>query len=453
MRTKIASVFLYTFCTWTCLFGLSLGTGFVYRLPGITVQRQRVVPVQELQRPRVVTVQELQRPRVVPVQELQRAPVVPVQALPRQHVVPAQELSGSSGPPASGSQLRNWCQYTVSKTVSCQVQNGSQATVQRVLQTCHWPATCSNVVSYRTVIRPAFMVSYKQVTALEWRCCPGFFGKDCRKECMNCTSYTDMSVRINSIESQLKLLEEMRLPSPTVTRPPQGSVDNEVDAPLPSPPSTCACEGRPGPIGPPGKNGSRGPPGKTGLPGVIGPKGDKGLPGEGGPPGPPGPPGPAAPPSKPSIIHVGGDVFQLDDQDGEYISLTGPPGPPGPPGPQGPLGPRGPAGIPGIPGQNGKEGDPGQPGIPGPRGDPGQTGPPGETGEPGQAGRPGLKGEPGESFSDPDAIPQLKEALKILAERVLILEHMIGIHGIQEGSGYGVVKDPQSSTLRKTKRR
>ncbi|XP_061638342.1 collagen alpha-1(XXVI) chain [Phyllopteryx taeniolatus] len=400
----MALVLLLTLCSCTCLFGASLGTGFVYRLPGITVQRQRVVP----------------------------------------------GLSGSIGPPGTGSQLRNWCQYTVSKTVSCQVQNGSQATVQRVLQICRWPATCSKVLSYRTVLRPSFMVSYKQVTALEWRCCPGFFGKECREECMNCTTFMDMSVRINSIESQIKLLEDMGLPSPTVSRPTQGPADNEVGVPLPTPPDKCGCGVIQGPIGPPGTTGPRGPPGRTGLPGVIGPKGDRGLPGEGGQPGPPGPPGPPAPPSRASVIHVRGDVFQVEDQEGEYIRLIGPPGPAGPPGSQGPLGPRGPTGIPGIPGQDGQGGDPGHPGNNGPRGDPGERGLPGERGEEGLPGRPGPKGEPGESFNDPDAVPQLREALKILAERVLILEHMIGIHEIPEGSGYDVIMDPLSMT--KTKR-
>lgn len=35
--------------------------------------------------------------------------------------------------------------------------------------------------SYRTLIRPSFRVTYKQVTALEWRCCPGFVGEECRE--------------------------------------------------------------------------------------------------------------------------------------------------------------------------------------------------------------------------------------------------------------------------------
>lgn len=35
-----------------------------------------------------------------------------------------------------------------------------------------------------------------------------------------------------------------------------------------------------------------------------------------------------------------------------------------------------------------------------------------------------------------EAVQQLREALKILAERVLILEHMIGIHGEEQEHTY-----------------
>lgn len=36
---------------------------------------------------------------------------------------------------------RNWCPHTVTKTVTCQVQNGT--VLQRVYQTCRWPQGCS----------------------------------------------------------------------------------------------------------------------------------------------------------------------------------------------------------------------------------------------------------------------------------------------------------------------
>lgn len=422
MKKMMALAFLCTLCMWICLVCPSLGTGFVYHFPSITVQRQRI----------------------------------------------KSEQSGSTGPPGTGSrtQLRNWCQYTVSKTVSCQVHNGTETTVQRVLQGCRWPGPCSKVISYRTVIRPSFKTAYKQVTALEWRCCPGFVGEECREECLNCTSFTDMNSRINAVESKIKLLENGRSLSSTVTSSPEGSTDNEVDAPKPTPiepPSHLPPGGRgpPGPIGPPGLPGSDGPPGpagRPGLPGPVGPKGERGFPGEvglAGPPGPPGPPGPSLSP-----IRLRGDVFQVDNQEENPIHATlplpqvvvGPPGPRGPVGPSGPQGPRGPTGMPGLPGQDGKDGLQGKPGDSGPRGDRGERGDPGVTGTQGPPGPPGPKGEPGEGLSEGEAVQQLREALKILAERVLILEHMIGVHENSEGSGFGTISDPLSFSTIKTKR-
>ncbi|XP_029027332.1 collagen alpha-1(XXVI) chain isoform X2 [Betta splendens] len=371
----------------------SVGTGFVYHFPGITVQRQR----------------------------------------------PGSEQSGGSGAPGSASRthLRNWCQYTVSKTVSCQVHNGTEATVQRVFQGCRWPGPCPKVISYRTVLRPSFKVAYKQVTALEWRCCPGFVGGECREECLNCTSFTDMNNRINVIESKVQLLEEGRSSLLSASPFPEGSTHNEVDAPQPTPigppPYLPGGRGPPGPMGPPGPPGPAGPPGltgKAGLSGPIGPKGERGSPGDKGLPGPPGPPGPPGLSSFP--VQARGDVFQAENQ--------------------GPAGPRGPPGIPGLPGQDGKAGLQGKPGEPGPKGDLGERGPPGVTGNQGLPGAPGPKGEPGEGLNEGEAVQQLREALKILAERVLILEHMIGVHESSEGSGLPSVSDWLSFSPSKIKR-
>ncbi|XP_054868051.1 collagen alpha-1(XXVI) chain isoform X3 [Amphiprion ocellaris] len=415
---------LYALCVWISLVCPSLGTGFVYHFPGITVQRQRI----------------------------------------------KSEQSGSTGPPGTGSrtQLRNWCQYTVSRTVSCQVQNGTETSVQRVFQGCRWPGPCTKVISYRTVFRPSFKLAYKQVTALEWRCCPGFVGEECREECLNCTSFSDMNSRIDAVESKIKLLEEGRLSLQIVGGLQEGSTENEVETPQPTPigppsylPPVPGGRGPPGPIGPPGLPGSagpQGPAGRAGIPGPIGPKGDRGLPGEVGLPGPPGPPGPPGSSSSPGQIR--GDVFHVDHQEEHPVhpilsvpqTVVGPPGPAGPVGPSGAPGARGPAGIPGLPGQDGKEGLQGQAGDPGPKGDPGERGPPGVAGELGLPGAPGPKGEPGEGLNEGEAVQQLREALKILAERVLILEHIIGVHENSEGSGFGSSSDPLSFSALKIKR-
>ncbi|KAJ7309555.1 hypothetical protein JRQ81_007604 [Phrynocephalus forsythii] len=106
---------------------------------------------------------------------------------------------------------------------------------------------------------------------------------------------------------------------------------------------------------------------------------------------------------------------------------------PGPPGPAGKPGPPGHDGKPGMPGADGAAGAPGEKGERGPQGYPGRRGLNGERGEPGP------KGEPGEKGSWGEGLHQLREALKILAERVLILETMIGLHEPELGSGLGPV--------------
>nr|XP_055064491.1 collagen alpha-1(XXVI) chain isoform X2 [Misgurnus anguillicaudatus] len=366
------------------------------------------------------------------------------------------EQSTGRPPAAVNTVHRNWCQYTVQKTVSCQTQNGTETVVQRLFQSCRWPGPCSNLISYRTLVRPVYRVTYRKITSLEWRCCPGFYGEDCREECMNCTGYADITERLSVVEAQIMLLKDAETPIfPLSSQSPERTTDNEVDSPHPSPITPNAI-GRPGQPGPPGPPGPLGKTGLSGKPGPVGPKGSQGLQGpqgERGLPGPPGPPGPTA--SSPFSIR--GDVFtlmarqqaQYDDGELDLQTLLGPPGPSGPPGPPGPAGP---PGDPGTPGKNAALSSLGKPGDRGPKGDPGERGPPGLTGKQGQPGAPGPKGESGET---PAEVQQLREALKILAERLLILEHMIGVHDtlLESGSGIDLLADFAPAVGAKSARR
>uniref|UniRef100_A0A8C2V808 Collagen type XXVI alpha 1 chain n=1 Tax=Chinchilla lanigera TaxID=34839 RepID=A0A8C2V808_CHILA len=338
----------------------------------------------------------------------------PAAALP-QHGYP----EPGAGSPGSGyAGRRHWCHHTVTRTVSCQVQNGSETVVQRVYQSCRWPGPCANLVSYRTLIRPTYRVSYRTVTALEWRCCPGFTGSNCDEECMNCSRLTDMSERLTTLEAKVLLLEAAEqpsgpdndLPAPQSTPPPwnEDFLPDAIPLAHPGPrrkrPTGPAGPpgqaGPPGPAGPPGSKGDRGQTGEkgpVGPPGLLGPPGPRGLPGEMGRPGPPGPPGPAGSPGL-SPNDPQGVLYSLQpptDKDNGDSQL-------------------GPAVV-----------DTVLAGIPGPRGPPG---PPGE------------------------GVQQLREALKILAERVLILEHMIGIHDPQASPEGGSGQDAALRANLKMKR-
>nr|XP_051693937.1 collagen alpha-1(XXVI) chain isoform X2 [Oryctolagus cuniculus] len=347
----------------------------------------------------------------------------PAAALKQPHGYP----EPGAGSPGSGyASRRHWCHHTVTRTVSCQVQNGSETVVQRVYQGCRWPGPCASLV--RTLIRPTYRVSYRTVTALEWRCCPGFTGSNCDEECMNCTRLSDMSERLTTLEAKVLLLEAAErspepdndLPAVGSTAPPwnqdflpgaiplayPGSPRRRPTGPAGPPGQT----GPPGPAGPPGSKGDRGQTGEkgpAGPPGLLGPPGPRGLPGEMGRPGPPGPPGPAGSPGLPpdgpqGVLYSLKPSPDSDDGDSQLTPavmdtvLAGVPGPRGPPGPPGPPGPHGPPGPPGAPGSQGE---------------------------------PATKADGGEkAASEGEGVQQLREALKILAERVLILEHMIGVH-------------------------
>ncbi|XP_035511543.1 EMILIN-2 [Morone saxatilis] len=86
----------------------------------------------------------------------------------------------------SGSDTRqrnkNWCAYVVHKNVSCAVVGGTESFVQPEFVPCppELP-NCAQQVIYRTHFKPTYKIAYKTVTELEWRCCPGYQGHDCRE--------------------------------------------------------------------------------------------------------------------------------------------------------------------------------------------------------------------------------------------------------------------------------
>uniref|UniRef100_A0AAY5KBU5 EMI domain-containing protein n=1 Tax=Esox lucius TaxID=8010 RepID=A0AAY5KBU5_ESOLU len=248
---------------------------------------------------------------------------------------------------------RNWCQYTVSRTVTCQVHNGTKTTVQRIFQGCHWPGPCAKLISYRTLVRPSYKVAYRHVTALEWRCCPGFIGDRCQEgelphpsTFLNPFVYTAPFIKLFWESGLFSALLEVN-ETPTFS----GYYLQYVN-------DCCML-----------------------LLFFTGPKGERGLPGEVGQPGFPGPPGP--PGSYSSSTGLRGDMFGLDEQ-GEWTSLN--------------------------------------------------------------------VLYSASACCIQERVQQLKEALKILAERVLILEHMIGIHESPVESGSGLETLPQAKSTIKFKR-
>ncbi|XP_072544126.1 EMILIN-2 [Salminus brasiliensis] len=74
---------------------------------------------------------------------------------------------------------KNWCAFVVHRNVTCAVLD-TESIVEAQAAPCppHLPH-CAQSLMYRTHMRPMYKVGYKQVTELEWRCCPGYRGHDC----------------------------------------------------------------------------------------------------------------------------------------------------------------------------------------------------------------------------------------------------------------------------------
>ncbi|XP_034718478.1 EMILIN-2 isoform X1 [Etheostoma cragini] len=77
---------------------------------------------------------------------------------------------------------KNWCAYVVHKNVSCAVVGGTESFLQPEVLPCppELPS-CAQQVIYQTHFRPMYKIAYKTITELEWRCCPGYQGHDCRE--------------------------------------------------------------------------------------------------------------------------------------------------------------------------------------------------------------------------------------------------------------------------------
>ncbi|KFW09976.1 Multimerin-2, partial [Eurypyga helias] len=75
----------------------------------------------------------------------------------------------------------NWCSFTQSRLVTYIEACMKEKYIVNSQQPCPNGAPECQKIMYRTALKPVYQVKQKVLKSLQWKCCPGFIGKDCEQ--------------------------------------------------------------------------------------------------------------------------------------------------------------------------------------------------------------------------------------------------------------------------------
>ncbi|XP_039575519.1 multimerin-2 isoform X2 [Passer montanus] len=87
------------------------------------------------------------------------------------------DLEAASPQPRNG----NWCSFTQSRLVTYIEACMKEKYIVNSQQPCPNGAPDCQKIMYRTALKPVYQVKQKTLKSLQWKCCPGFTGKDCEQ--------------------------------------------------------------------------------------------------------------------------------------------------------------------------------------------------------------------------------------------------------------------------------
>ncbi|NWY29676.1 MMRN2 protein, partial [Pheucticus melanocephalus] len=87
------------------------------------------------------------------------------------------DLEAASPRPRNG----NWCSFTQSRLVTYIEACMKEKYIVNSQQPCPNGAPDCQKIMYRTALKPVYQVKQKTLKSLQWKCCPGFIGKDCEQ--------------------------------------------------------------------------------------------------------------------------------------------------------------------------------------------------------------------------------------------------------------------------------
>ncbi|NWT64651.1 MMRN2 protein, partial [Prunella himalayana] len=93
------------------------------------------------------------------------------------HQEEREDLEAASPQPRNG----NWCSFTQSRLVTYIEACMKEKYIVNSQQPCPNGAPDCQKIMYRTALKPVYQVKQKTLKSLQWKCCPGFIGKDCEQ--------------------------------------------------------------------------------------------------------------------------------------------------------------------------------------------------------------------------------------------------------------------------------
>ncbi|NXQ33112.1 MMRN2 protein, partial [Alaudala cheleensis] len=75
----------------------------------------------------------------------------------------------------------NWCSFTQSRLVTYIEACMKEKYIVHSQQPCPNGGPDCQKIMYRTALKPVYQVKQKVLKSLQWKCCPGFIGKDCEQ--------------------------------------------------------------------------------------------------------------------------------------------------------------------------------------------------------------------------------------------------------------------------------
>ncbi|NXH61000.1 MMRN2 protein, partial [Rhabdornis inornatus] len=87
------------------------------------------------------------------------------------------DLEAVSPQPLNG----NWCSFTQSRLVTYIEACMKEKYIVNSQQPCPNGTPDCQKIMYRTALKPVYQVKQKVLKSLQWKCCPGFIGKDCEQ--------------------------------------------------------------------------------------------------------------------------------------------------------------------------------------------------------------------------------------------------------------------------------